>query len=74
MGEFDKRVEQCKKEIEIFKRMITLTKELIELNDNRDKYNVERYLSDFNEQFEQQISYYEKSIKDRLYIIWCNEK
>ena len=65
MEQSQKRIEDCKKEIEIYKEMINLTNKLIELNDNKDGYVIE--------ELENSIKTYEKSIKNRLYrlfIIW----
>ena len=65
MEQSQKRIEDCKKEIEIYKEMINLTNKLIELNDNKDGYVIE--------ELENSIKTYKKSIKNRLYrlfIIW----
>ena len=68
MEQSQKRIEDCKKEIEIYKEMINLTNKLIELNDNKDGYVIE--------ELENSIKTYEKSIKNRLYrlfIIWSEK-
>lgn len=63
-------IEECNKEISIFSDMIVLTKQLIELTENKDKYFNYHMLSDFKEELENHIKTYEFSIKERLFKIF----
>jgi hypothetical protein len=58
------------KEIDIYKNMINLTKTIIELTENKDKWGNKSPLSDFTEELTNHIETYETSIKNRLFIIW----
>lgn len=65
-----KIIEECRIEITKYQKMIDLTKELIELTRNKNKYGNINFLSDFIEELENHIKTYEFSIKERLFRIY----
>jgi hypothetical protein len=63
-------IQEYREEIIKYQILMTLTKQIINLNENKDKYGNNNYLSDFNEELENHIETYKFSIKERLFGIY----
>lgn len=59
-------IKKTKEEIKTYMRMISVTQELIELNNNKDKWGNNHYLSDYNEEYENMIRHHREAINNRL--------